>query len=86
MILDKEKYFNFVNNHKLLTFYQKKELINYHNLKNTSYIESNSNNQFNFYVTDIIKNNNIEEMCRIKLLLNHFVNNDLTEKIKYIFK
>ena len=49
MILYKEKYFNFVNNHKLLTFYQKKELINYYNLKNTSYIESNSNNQFNFY-------------------------------------
>jgi ubiquinone/menaquinone biosynthesis C-methylase UbiE len=78
---NKNSYINFINNNNLLTLCQKKELINYHNLKYSNYIEPNSNNQFNFYIRNIIENNDIEGMCRIKLLLNHFVNYDIVEKI-----
>lgn len=80
-IINEHEYINFINNNNLLTSCQKKELINYFKLNYNNYIEPNSNNQFNFYIKNIIENNDIEEMCRIKLLLNHFVNYNITEKI-----
>ena len=80
-IINEKEYTIFINNNNLLTSCQKKELINYFKLKYNNYIEPNSNNQFNFYIKNIIENNDIEEMCRIKLLLNHFVNYNIIEKI-----
>jgi ubiquinone/menaquinone biosynthesis C-methylase UbiE len=50
-------------------------------LNYSNYIEPNTNNQINFYIKNVIKNNDVEGICRIKLLLNHFVNHNITEKI-----
>jgi ubiquinone/menaquinone biosynthesis C-methylase UbiE len=80
-IINEIKYFTYVNNNNLLTICQKKELINYYNLKYTNYIEPNSNNQINFYIKNIIENNDIEQMFKLKLLLNHFINYNITIKI-----
>jgi ubiquinone/menaquinone biosynthesis C-methylase UbiE len=77
---NENEYFLFLSNNSL-TICQKKELINYLKLKYNNYIEPNTNNQFNYYVNNIIENNDIEGMCRIKLLLNHFVNYNITEEI-----
>jgi ubiquinone/menaquinone biosynthesis C-methylase UbiE len=80
-MINEKDYISFINNNILLTSCHKLELINYYKLKNNNYIEPNSNNQFNFYIKNIIENNDTEGICRIKLLLNHFVNNNITEKI-----
>jgi ubiquinone/menaquinone biosynthesis C-methylase UbiE len=80
-IINDIEYITFINNNNLLTLYNKIELTNYYKFKNNNYIEPNSNNQINFYIKNISENNDTEGMCRIKLLLNHFINNTITEKI-----
>ena len=79
--INEHEYIHFTNTNNLLTSCQKKELINYFKLKYNNYIYPNSNKQFIFYMDTIIKNNDIEGLCRIKLLLNHFIDYDLTEKL-----
>jgi hypothetical protein len=36
-------------------------------LNYSNYIEPNTNNQINFYIKNVIKNNDVEGICRIKL-------------------
>ena len=79
MIKEKE-YIEYINNNPL-THCQKKELMNYYKSKYQNYIEPNSNNQINYYIKYVIQENDIESICRIKLLLEHFVNIDIVEKI-----
>lgn len=79
--INEQEYLIFIDNDNLLTVCQKKELINYYKLKYNNYIDPSSNNQINFYIKNNVENNDIEGIYRIKLLLNHFVNYNFTDKI-----
>ena len=73
-IINKNNYFNYINNNKIFSDCQKKSLINYFNLKNNFFVKNDSNIQINSYYLEAFKNKNIEELNRLIELLYKFSN------------
>ena len=71
-IFTKTEYIDFINNNFYVTECQKKILIDIYNTKFSFYINQKSNKQFNTFIKEAIKNNNIEEITRLQLLFIHF--------------
>lgn len=86
LLLNNQKYLEWINSNTLITKCQKKILLQHYTNKYNLYIKPDSNMQFITLISDIIKNDNVEEMARIILLLRHFINKKLTNNIIGEFK
>jgi ubiquinone/menaquinone biosynthesis C-methylase UbiE len=80
-IFSSENYKKFIMANNMLTDCQKKNLINFFELKNTFFVKTNSNQQIISFFNQALKNKNLEEITRLQLLIFHFVNFKNTQKI-----
>ena len=80
-IITKNEFFNYINTNYFLTELQKKSILYYYNQKFKFFVDSNSNKQIITFFKESSENENIEEIARLQLLLNHFMNNELSDKI-----
>jgi ubiquinone/menaquinone biosynthesis C-methylase UbiE len=71
-IFNKNEYFDYINNNLNLSECQKKMLIDIYNSKFDYYVNQKSNKQFNSYMKEAMKNDNIEQITRLQLLFIHF--------------
>jgi SAM-dependent methyltransferase len=85
-IINKNNYFNYINNNKIFSDCQKKSLINYFNLKNNFFVKNDSNIQINSYYLEAFKNKNIEELNRLIELLYKFSNFNISYNIINLLK
>ena len=82
----KNEFFNYIKGNYLLTECEKKSIIFYYNRKFKFFVENNSNKQIITFYKEAIDNNNIEEITRLQILFNHFMNFDLSNKIIDLLK
>jgi ubiquinone/menaquinone biosynthesis C-methylase UbiE len=81
----KNDFINYINTNYFLTECQKKSILYYYNQRFKFFVENNSNKQIITYFKEANDNNNIEELTRLHLLFNHFMNNEVSLKtIDYI--
>ena len=85
-IIDKKKYFKYINNNEKLANCQKKTLLNYYNLKYDFYKLTNSNILISSYYTDAYTNKNINEISRLQFILAKFSNFELSYSILELLK
>jgi ubiquinone/menaquinone biosynthesis C-methylase UbiE len=85
IIKNKNEYINYIEKNFLITQCEKKEIINIFNNKFKFYVDQDSNKQIITFFKESINNHNIEEITRLQLLLQHFVNFNISEKtIEYL--
>jgi ubiquinone/menaquinone biosynthesis C-methylase UbiE len=77
----KTEYFNYINTNYFLTECQKKSILFYYNQRFKFFVENNSNKQIITFFKEANENNNIEEITRLNILFNHFINIELTNKV-----
>jgi ubiquinone/menaquinone biosynthesis C-methylase UbiE len=79
--INKNNYFDYINNNEKFTDCQKKTLINYFKLKNSFFVRLNSNIQISSYYLNALNNKNIEEINRLHELLYKFSTFELSYNI-----
>ena len=79
--LNKTEFINYINTNYFLTELQKKSILYYYNQKFKFFVDNNSNKQIMTFVKEASDNDNIEELARLHLLFNHFMSNDISQKV-----
>ena len=80
-IITKNEFTNYINTNYFLTELQKKSILYYNNQRFKFFVDNNSNKQIITFYKEAHDNDNIEEITRLQLLLNHFMPNELSEKV-----
>jgi ubiquinone/menaquinone biosynthesis C-methylase UbiE len=79
--IDEKDYYNYIYNNRVIIQSQKDLLIYYFSIKDKFYTNSKTNNQIQLYITNALKNEDMESICRLKLLMYHFIDYKSTEKM-----
>lgn len=68
-LINKEEYFEYINNNDSLTESQKSRLIYYFKKIGTEYVDKKSGKQFSFLVNSVFSSGDLDNMTKLKILL-----------------
>ncbi len=83
-LINKEKYFEFINSHKKYTDYQKKYLMWYFDNTNINYTTRQSNKQIHNLVKFVYSTGDIDKIMKIEILFSRFNRYNLKYTISQI--